>query len=96
MPGTEQEELKKPLVNFWDDEDRGYYPDTVPRKCTDTCWVPIYLVFLALFIYVCEYAYSKNLLTHAWVPRDYKFRSCGEGVMAEKPPLDGFSGPSQT
>ena len=75
-------------MNFWDDEDLGYFPDTVPRRCTDCCWIPIYFIALSLFASVCFFAATHHLIDRTpWLPRDYKWRACGEGENVGKEPL---------
>ena len=77
---TDSEASAKPLVNFFDDEDRGFYPETVPRRCTDCCWIPTYLAALGLFVFVSIYSTKHHMLSESlWVPRDYNFHACGAG-----------------
>lgn len=77
--GDDSEDADRPVVNFWDDEDRGYFPETVPRRCTDVCCIPIYLVALSFFVVICVYGASHGLEHSPWLPRDYKWQACGQG-----------------
>ena len=52
----------KPIINFWDDEDRGFYPETVPRRCQDCLWLLVYLVFASVFVVICYVGINHNLV----------------------------------
>ena len=52
----------KPIINFYDDEDRGFYPETVPRRCQDCLWLPVYLVFASVFAVICYAGINHNLV----------------------------------
>ena len=55
-------QVTKPIVNFWDDEDRGFYPETVPRSCQDTFCLLIYVVAAAVFVAICYVGINHNLV----------------------------------
>lgn len=78
----------KPIINFYDDEDRGFYPETIPRRCQDCLWLPVYLVFASVFAVICYAGINHNLVAQrVWVARDYRFQQCGIGDNVGKPYL---------
>ena len=52
----------KPIVNFYDDEDRGFYPETVPRSCQDSLCLLVYLAAAAVFVAICYVGITHNLV----------------------------------
>ena len=59
--GYRKQEVK-PIINFWDDEDRGFYPETVPRSCQDSLCLLVYLAVFAVFAAICYVGINHNLV----------------------------------
>ena len=68
-----------------DPEDRGFDPSTVPRECTDTCWIIPFIICFGIFIFVCSDALSKGDLSNLVRLPDLNGHLCGQGINRDKP-----------
>ncbi|CAJ1452471.1 unnamed protein product [Effrenium voratum] len=68
-----------------DPEDRGFGPSTVPRSCTDACWIIPFVICLGLFVYVSSYALQNGDLSTLLSLPDRNGNLCGHGLNREKP-----------
>eukprot|EP00930_Biecheleria_cincta_P024680 TRINITY_DN17648_c0_g2_i1.p1 TRINITY_DN17648_c0_g2~~TRINITY_DN17648_c0_g2_i1.p1 ORF type:complete len:685 (-),score=72.21 TRINITY_DN17648_c0_g2_i1:73-2040(-) len=76
----------KPVPNWEDDQDRGFYPDTLPRRCTDCICIPFYFVcFSVLMAFSVHEIMHSSLSTRSFTGRDYMGMPCGEDDNADKP-----------
>lgn len=76
----------KPVPNWVDDEDRGFYPDTLPRRCTDCMCIPFFVVcFSVLMVFSGHQMMHSSLSSRIFTGRDYMGMPCGEDENADKP-----------
>eukprot|EP00930_Biecheleria_cincta_P008438 TRINITY_DN10987_c0_g1_i1.p1 TRINITY_DN10987_c0_g1~~TRINITY_DN10987_c0_g1_i1.p1 ORF type:complete len:686 (+),score=76.01 TRINITY_DN10987_c0_g1_i1:110-2059(+) len=77
----------KPVPNWADEEDCGFYPDTLPRRCTDCLCIPFYAVCLSVML-VCSVhiaVHSSLQAESKFSGRDYMGMPCGKEDNAGKP-----------
>eukprot|EP00931_Biecheleriopsis_adriatica_P120079 TRINITY_DN95224_c0_g1_i1.p1 TRINITY_DN95224_c0_g1~~TRINITY_DN95224_c0_g1_i1.p1 ORF type:complete len:665 (-),score=66.58 TRINITY_DN95224_c0_g1_i1:82-2076(-) len=74
-----------PVPNYVDHEDRGYYPDTLPRRCTDYLMCPLYAVFVIAFLIISCDAILNSKLDEIPMGVDYSNTPCGTLQNSGKP-----------
>ena len=78
-------DVKTPRIASKDPDDKGYDPASVPRECTDWCWIIPFVILLAGFAVVTRDAVREGDLTRLFTLPDLNGNLCGHGLNRDKP-----------
>lgn len=87
IPDNVSDDDHRPVVNRLDPQDKGYDPSTLPRKCTDLCWIFPFFVSLCTYAYILVASVRVGNLEILTTLPDWEGNLCGQGVNKGRPYL---------